>query len=99
MRSLLPLLLALPLSTVLADDYDGRFRSTVPPQPAAPKELPSEPAFRITPDSALMRPQNERKLDSGNPLLDSDERRERDNCWRINQRIRDQGKFPSFGCD
>ncbi|WP_207885955.1 hypothetical protein [Pseudomonas sp. 30_B] len=99
MRSLLALLLALNLGTALADDYDSRFRTTLPPQPEAPAELPSEPAFRITQDGSLIRPPGERMIDSGNPLLDADESRERANCLRIRQRVADQGRFPSFGCD
>jgi hypothetical protein len=99
MRSLFALFLALPLGAALADDYDSRFSSTLPMQPAAPQELPSEPAFRITQDGSLVRPPDERRIDSGNPLLDSDESRERANCQRTRQRIIDQGRFPSFGCD
>jgi hypothetical protein len=99
MRSLLVLFLTLPLSAALADDYDSRFSSTLPTQPAAPRDQPSEPTFRINQDGSLVRPPDERRIDSGNPLLDSDESRERANCQRIRQRVADQGKFPSFACD
>lgn len=99
MHSLFALFLALPMGAALADDYGSRFSSTLPTQPAAPSEQPSEPAFRITQDASLVRPPEERRIDSGNPLLDSDESRERANCQRIHQRIADQGRFPSFGCD
>ncbi|MCP1625580.1 hypothetical protein [Pseudomonas nitroreducens] len=99
MRSLFALFLALPLGAPLADDYDSRFSSTLPTQPAAPEALPSEPAFRINRDGSLVRPPDERRIDSGNPLLDADESRERANCQRIRQRVAEQGKFPSFGCN
>ncbi|MCG8906551.1 hypothetical protein [Pseudomonas sp. DP-17] len=99
MRALFALFLALPTGSALADDYDSRFSSTLPTQPAAPREQPSQPAFRITQEGSLVRPPDERRIDSGNPLLDSDETRERANCQRIRQRVADQGKFPSFGCD
>lgn len=99
MRSLFALLIALPLDAALADDYDSRFLGALPPQPAATRELPSEPAFRITQDGSLVRPPDERRIDSGNPLIDADERRERANCQRIHQRMADQGNVPAFGCD
>ncbi|MGC4009057.1 MAG: hypothetical protein QM805_08740 [Pseudomonas sp.] len=98
MHSLLALFLALPMGAALADDYDSRFSSKLPTQPAAPGEQPSEPAFRITQEGSLVRPPDERRIDSGNPLLDSDESRERANCQRIHQRVADQGRFPSFDC-